>query len=328
MSASDRISVLHRRAIQLRDRLPDIASAVRILVVGDVMLDRYWFGEVSRISPEAPVPVVHVRDCDDRLGGAANVAHNVRALGAQVTLVGTIGQDEAGESLRELLARHRIASCLQVHSGRATTVKLRVMSRRQHMLRIDFDASADSAEELQPDHLLSLLTAHDALAISDYDKGGIANPRPWIAAARKLGLCVLIDPKASDFRRYAGATVLKPNLSEFIRAAGISSEDDDLALNAQSMRESLNIKALLLTRSEQGMSLFDTAGVCHFPAQVREVFDVCGAGDTVSAVMITLLAGGVEDSLAAWLANRAAGIAVSKVGTAAVTMSELFNSLQ
>lgn len=327
MLPSDRICAEQQRAVQLSDQLPRIVSAVRILVVGDVMLDRYWFGEVSRISPEAPVPIVQIGHSDDRLGGAANVARNVVALGAQATLVGMVGHDEAGECLRRLVADQRIASCLQSHSGMSTTVKLRVMSRRQHMLRIDFDATRIFPEGLQADHLLPLLKSHDALVISDYGKGTIANPQPWITAARELGLYVLIDPKASDFSRYAGATVLKPNLSEFIRAAGIPAEEEALDHRAQSMRTALNIDTLLLTRSEQGISVFGSEGTHHFPAQVREVFDVCGAGDTVGAVMITLLAAGLETVLAAWLANRAAGIAVSRVGTTAVTMSELVNSL-
>lgn len=305
-----------------------MVSSVRVLVVGDVMLDRYWFGDVSRISPEAPVPIVQIRECDDRLGGAANVACNVAALGAHATLLGMVGQDEAGQCLRKLLSHQRIESHLQTDPGMATTVKLRVMARRQQMLRIDFDAAKSASGGLRTDDLLPLLRLHDALLISDYGKGCVIDPQQWIIAARELGLSVLIDPKALDFSRYAGATVLKPNLSEFIRAAGISAADADFSSKAQAMREALNVNALLLTRSEEGMSLFDGSGIHHFPAQVREVFDVCGAGDTAGAVMITFLAAGIEDTLAAWLANRAAGIAVSRVGATAVTMRELVDSLR
>ncbi len=327
MSSSGLISAEAQRAVRFRDQLPGIVSAIRILVVGDLMLDRYWFGDVSRISPEAPVPVVRISDCDDRLGGAANVARNVVALGAHATLAGVIGQDEAAQRLRELLACQHIDSCLQAIPGMATTVKLRVMSRRQHMLRIDFDNAKTSPVPLRTDDMLPLLRSHDALVISDYGKGGIGDPQPWVVAARELGLRVLIDPKWADFSRYAGATVLKPNLPEFIRASGISAADEALDDKAHAMRESLNVDTLLVTRSDEGVSLFDRAGVHHFPAQVREVFDVCGAGDTVGAVMITLLAAGIDNVLAAWLANRAAGIAVSRVGTTAVTMSELLSSL-
>ncbi len=328
MTSSDLISDGYLRAGQWRHQLAETVASVRVLVVGDVMLDRYWFGDVSRISPEAPVPVVQIRNSDDRLGGAANVARNVVSLGAQATLVGIVGADEAAECLQALLVRERITARLQVDPAVSTTVKLRVLSQRQQMLRIDFDASANKTAPLNDDQLLPLLASHDAVVFSDYAKGCITAPGTWIAAARHLGLHVIVDPKASDFSRYAGSSVLKPNLAEFIRAAGLPADEDELAEKAQSLRRSLNVESLLLTRSEQGMSLFDSRGEHHFPAQVREVFDVCGAGDTAGAVMATLLAAGIDLRLSAWLANRAAGIAVSRTGTAAVTMNELVNSLQ
>ena len=297
-------------------------------MIGDVMLDRYWFGEVSRISPEAPVPIVQVTHSDDRLGGAANVARNIAALGAGVTLIGAVGEDEAGQRISQLMVRDGIESQLQIHSSCATIIKLRVLSRQQQMLRIDFDSPQQSLRlELASDSLQSLMRIHDAIVLSDYAKGGLLNVRPWIAMARKLGLPVLVDPKAADFSRYAGASVLKPNAFEFRLAAGSWEDDEALHQLAQGQREALGIDALLVTRSELGMSLFDSEGACHFPAQVREVFDVSGAGDTVIAVMATLLASGIDLRVAVAVANHAAGLAISRLGTAAVTMNELMSSL-
>ena len=313
---------------ELRERLPSLASSVRILVVGDVMLDRYWFGDVSRISPEAPVPIVRITGSDDRLGGAANVARNVAALGARVSLIGQVGDDEAGHCVRRLLERDGIEPQLQVSAACPTIVKLRVLSRRQQMLRIDFDAAPPGCgAALLTDGALALMQAHDAIVLSDYAKGGLRDARHWIAMARALGRPVLVDPKARDFSAYAGASVLKPNASELRRAAGDWSDDARLQAIAESMCASLNIGALLVTRSEQGMSLFDSDGVQHFSAEVREVFDVSGAGDTVIAVMATLLAAGVDLRCAAWLANRAAGLAVARIGTTAITIDELLSSL-
>ena len=297
-------------------------------MIGDVMLDRYWFGEVSRISPEAPVPIVQVTHSDDRLGGAANVARNIAALGASVTLIGAVGEDEAGQRISQLMLQDGIESQLQIHSSCTTIIKLRVLSRQQQMLRIDFDSPQQSLQlELASESLQSLMRMHDAIVLSDYAKGGLLNVSQWIAMARELGLPVLVDPKAADFSRYAGASVLKPNASEFRLAAGSWADDEALHQLAQGQRAALGIDALLVTRSELGMSLFDDEGACHFPAQVREVFDVSGAGDTVIAVMATLLAAGIDMRVAVAVANRAAGLAISRLGTAAVTMNELMSSL-
>jgi len=308
--------------------LASLLSDTRVLVAGDVMLDRYWFGEVSRISPEAPVPVVQISGSEERLGGAANVARNVTALGAHATLVSKIGQDEAARCLKDLLEQAHIESRLQIDPDKPTTIKLRVLSRRQQMLRMDFEAPHHETTSLDTDQLLPLLNNHDAIVLSDYGKGTLAQPQPWISAARHLGLPVLVDPKASDFSRYAGATILKPNLSEFTRAACSRADDGNFSVRAESMRRTLGLELLLLTRSEHGMSLFDIHGEHYFPAKVREAFDVCGAGDTVGAVMITLFAAGIQGKVSAWLANQAAGIAVSRTGTTAVTMEELMASLQ
>ena len=228
MPRSELISTEQQRAYQLRHKLPELVASVRLLVVGDVMLDRYWFGDVSRISPEAPVPFVQIRDCDDRLGGAANVARNVAALGAHATLVGRAGQDEAARCLQALLARECIQSHLQVDPNMATTIKLRVLSRRQQMLRIDFDASSNNLIPPDIGHLLPLLDSHDAIVLSDYDKGCLPDPQAWISAAQNFGLPVLVDPKVADFSRYAGATILKPNFSKFVRATSSVAGDIDL----------------------------------------------------------------------------------------------------
>ena len=326
MPSSDRISVEQQRARQLRDQLPSLAASVRVLVVGDIMLDRYWFGDVSRISPEAPVPVVQIRNRDDRLGGAANVARNITALGAQATLVGTIGQDEAGACLKALLAQHQITPFLDADPRVTTRVKLRVLSRQQQMLRIDFDMHISGASFIDNAQILTLLKSHDVLVLSDYAKGVLCEPQALISAARACGVPVLVDPKEADFSRYAGATILKPNMSEFALAAGKSSNEDELSDKAQSLRHSLNVNYLVLTRSEHGMSFFDDQGIQYFPAQVREVFDVCGAGDMVVTMMATLFAAGVEPGVSAWLANRAAGMTVSRLGAAAVTKDELVAS--
>lgn len=327
MSSSERISAEQRSAHQLREKLPEMVASVRILVVGDVMLDRYWFGDVSRISPEAPVPVVQIQRQNDRLGGAANVARNVAALGAHVTLAGIVGRDEAAGCVQSLLERERIHSRLQIDPGTATTIKLRVLSRRQQMLRIDFDSPQKSDFRLDADFLSPLLKSHDAVVFSDYAKGCVSEPQSWITEARTLGLHVVVDPKARDFSRYAHATVLKPNLSEFTRAAGVAENEKEFTDKAQSLRDSLRIESLLITRSEQGMSLYDSTGDYHFPARIREVYDVCGAGDTAAAVTVTLLAAGLETRLSVWLANHAAGIAVTRAGVTAVKMNELVSSL-
>ena len=329
MPASDLISTEALRAAHLSEQLPDLVASVRVLVIGDVMLDRYWFGDVRRISPEAPVPIVQVMHSDDRPGGAANVARNVAALGARVTVAGVVGDDEAAQCLRRLLERDSITPQLKIIAGSPTTVKLRVLSRRQQMLRVDFDPPKTGGYSLlDTDHLRSLMRNHDVLVLSDYAKGCLDDPQQWICAAREHGLPVLVDPKEKDFSRYAGATVLKPNAAEFARAIGVPADDAALVAHAQAMRDALSVESLLVTRSEHGLSLFMESGMHHFPAQVREVFDVCGAGDTVIAVMAALLAAGVETSLSAWIANCAAGMAVGRTGTAAITMNELCSSLR
>ncbi len=301
-----------------------LASA-RVLVVGDVMLDRYWFGDVHRISPEAPVPVVQLRESEDRLGGAANVARNVVSLGARASLLGFVGDDEAGACVRRLLGTSAIDDALCVRDGDRTVVKLRVLGGRQQLLRVDFEGvAALRSPAFEAAELQRLVRDHHAVVISDYAKGALADPQSVIRIARRYRRPVLVDPKGGDFSHYANATLITPNCAELARIIGTWHGEQELADKAQALRRSLALQALLLTRSADGMTLFDDTGIHHCPAQAREVFDVCGAGDTVIAVLGGLLASGVPCAKAVEIANHAAGIAVGKLGTAAVDYDELF----
>jgi len=295
----------------------------RVLVVGDVMLDRYWFGAVDRISPEAPVPVVRVTKEEDRLGGAANVAVNVQSLGAQATLLTVVGEDEAASRLEQLLAERGIRTALGRDPQLKTIVKLRVIGRSQQLIRVDFENT--------PDHevLAQMLTAfdtelaqHEAVIFSDYGKGGLAHIPQMIERARAAGKPVLIDPKGHDYARYAGATLLTPNRGELAQITGPWRDEAHLAELAQAMRTQLQLQALLLTRSEDGMTLFDAAGARHVPAEAREVFDVTGAGDTVIAALAALAGAGMPLRDAVPWANHAASIVVGKFGTASVSYDE------
>ena len=297
----------------------------RVLVVGDAMLDRYWFGAVERISPEAPVPVVRVNREEERLGGAANVALNVKTLGARVTLLTVVGDDEPAGKLRHLLEQQGVTALLGSDPKLYTIVKLRVIGRSQQLIRIDF--------ENQPDHeVLSgmladyerVLPDHDAVVFSDYGKGGLTHIPRMIELARASGKPVLVDPKGSDYSRYAGATVITPNRAELAQVIGAWRDEAELQERTQSLREAHRLDALLLTRSEEGMSLFDGAGHAQVPAQAREVFDVTGAGDTVIATLAAMLGAGLSLREAMPIANRAGGIVVGKFGTASVSYEELF----
>jgi D-glycero-beta-D-manno-heptose-7-phosphate kinase len=298
---------------------------VRILVVGDVMLDRYWFGEVSRISPEAPVPVVLVEKREERLGGAANVARNTAALGAQTDLLGVVGQDEAGDAVIKLLADSAIGNHLNRDSAISTIIKLRIIGRQQQLLRVDFEEPpTDVVLQNKMSQFRSLLPQYDIVVLSDYAKGSMVDVAKMISAANEIGKTVLVDPKGEDFSRYAGASVLTPNKAELRRIVGSWKTEDELTTKAQQLRSSLNIQTLLLTRSEEGMTLYTADGVTHMPAQAREVFDVSGAGDTVIATLAAMMGEGMSIKDAANLANRAGGIVVGKLGTATVSRSELF----
>jgi rfaE bifunctional protein kinase chain/domain len=297
----------------------------RLLVVGDVMLDRYWFGEVERISPEAPVPVVRISAAEERLGGAANVARNITALGARAGLLSVVGNDEPGRALADLLRKSEVTDHLHVDAALATTVKLRVIGRRQQIARIDFE-SAPEAEVLAAhfQQFQTLLDLHDLVVLSDYGKGGLTHIVRMIEAARVAGRPVIVDPKGDDYSRYAGATVITPNRAELREVVGRWRDEADLERRAQKLRTELGLQALLLTRSEEGMSLYTDEGAWSVPAQAREVFDVSGAGDTVIAVLGTMVAAGLTLRDAVSLANRAGGIVVGKLGTATVTYDELF----
>jgi rfaE bifunctional protein kinase chain/domain len=300
-------------------------AASRVLVVGDAMLDRYWFGAVERISPEAPVPVVRVEREEERLGGAANVALNVRSLGAQAALMSAIGDDREGSRLLGLLARAGVRAHVTTDARLRTIVKLRVIGRAQQLVRVDFDQAPPQAS------LTDLYGAFDAevrqcdaVLFSDYGKGGLADLPRLIAMAREAGKPVLVDPKGNDYERYRGATVITPNRAELAQAVGAWRDEDDLRQRAQGLRERIGVDAVLVTRAEEGMTLFDGRGHLHEPTQAREVFDVTGAGDTVIATLATMMAAGTELRSAVAHANKAAGMVVGRFGTASVTYEELF----
>jgi len=323
--------------------LPNFENA-RVLIVGDIMLDRYWFGEVSRISPEAPVPVVHVGRTEERPGGAANVARNAAALGARVSLLSVAGKDEAGDSLARLLHNENVNVVLHRDAGLDTTIKLRVIGRQQQLLRIDFETTPSHEVllskladfETTPSHevLLSkladfekMLADADVVILSDYGKGGLTHIRQMIELANALHKPVLVDPKGDDYARYSGATLLTPNRGEFREVAGSWKTEEELAKKAQQLRHDLDLQALLVTRSEEGMTLYREAGTVHEHALAREVYDVSGAGDTVIATLGVMLAGGSAMPEAVRVANLAAGIVVGKLGTAVVQREELIAEL-
>ncbi len=307
--------------------LPDCKNA-RVLVVGDVMLDRYWFGDVSRISPEAPVPIVHVQKTEERPGGAANVARNIASLGGQATLLSVVGDDEPGRILAQLLEQDKVATHFHKDATLPTTVKLRVIGRQQQLMRIDFETPP--SREVLEDKLgdfESMVDAHDVVILSDYGKGGLTHVTKMIDAAKRHGKRILIDPKGDDYSKYRGATLLTPNRSEFREVMGRWRDDADLAQRAEKLRDDLSLEALLVTRSEEGMSLFTASEILHEQTQAREVFDVSGAGDTVIATIGLMLAAGADVSTSVRIANRAAGIVVGKLGTATVSRAELVEAI-
>lgn len=303
--------------------LPDF-SAARVLVIGDVMLDRYWFGDVTRISPEAPVPVVHIQSTEERLGGAANVARGAAALGAQVTLLAVVGIDEPARSLAALLKQANINAVLREDNNLHTTVKLRVIGRQQQLLRLDFETSPNKDVLLsQLSDFEKLLQDADVVVMSDYGKGALAEVERMIALCNTTAKPALVDPKGSDFARYRNATLLTPNKSEFKVVAGSWQSEAEMSIKAEALRTSLGLQGLLVTRSDEGMTLYRDADIFNVPAQAREVYDVSGAGDTVIATLAVMLASGADLVDAVKLANRAAGIVVGKLGTAIVERTEL-----
>lgn len=308
--------------------LPDFSQA-KVLVVGDVMLDRYWFGDVNRISPEAPVPVLKVGEVEERPGGAANVARNIAALGGQVMLLSIVGDDEPANCLETILSDYpNLSFELHRELGISTIIKLRAIARHQQLLRIDFEAPP-SQEGVNA--LLLNFQAHlswaEVVVFSDYGKGSLVSVAQMIALAREHNKVVLVDPKGDDYSRYQGATLLTPNRGEFKQVAGGWSSELQLASKAQQLRVELGLEALLLTRSEEGMSLYSVGEDYHEPAHTREVFDVSGAGDTVIAGLAVMVAVGAEMRDAVMFSNRAAGIVVGKLGTAVVTQEEVVRDM-
>ena len=304
---------------------PEKIASARVLVVGDAMLDRYWYGAVDRISPEAPVPVVRVTRTEERIGAAANVAYNIVTLGAQASLLTVVGEDEASHTLEDLVAKTGITP----HFGRdvnlKTTVKLRVIGRQQQLLRLDFENTPEhEVLASQSATFETLYPEHQAVLFSDYGKGGLAHIVTMIAQARAAGKVVLVDPKGSDFERYRNASIITPNRAELEQVIGPWGSETELRAKTQNLRSALNLQALLVTRSEEGMTLFDAQGELHVPTVAREVFDVTGAGDTVIATLATMAAAGLSLRDAVPIANRAAGIVVGKFGTATVNYNELF----
>ena len=310
----------HSSFLAWRDRV----ARTRILVAGDVMLDRYWFGDVDRISPEAPVPVVRIARTEERPGGAANVARNAAALGAATTLLAVTGADEAGTTLERLLADDRVQVSFHRDATLPTTVKLRVVSRQQQLLRIDFETMPSN--EVLATKLADfdrLLADTDLLILSDYGKGALAHVATMIERARLAGKPVLVDPKGDEWDKYRGATVITPNRGEFRTVVGRWRDNAEMNAKAQKLRADLGVTALLVTRSEEGMSVYTADGVDDIPAVAREVYDVSGAGDTVIATLGAMLGAGADLHAAVRIANQAAGVVVGKLGTAVVTPDEL-----
>ncbi|WP_226051745.1 bifunctional D-glycero-beta-D-manno-heptose-7-phosphate kinase/D-glycero-beta-D-manno-heptose 1-phosphate adenylyltransferase HldE [Dickeya chrysanthemi] len=309
--------------------LPDFRHA-GVLVVGDVMLDRYWYGPTSRISPEAPVPVVKVDTIEERPGGAANVAMNIAALGAGSRLVGLTGIDDAARALSAKLNEVNVKCDFVSVPTHPTITKLRVLSRNQQLIRLDFEEGFDSVDP-QPmiERIQQALPNIGALVLSDYAKGALVHVQSMIQTARAAGVPVLIDPKGTDFNRYRGATLLTPNLSEFEAVAGRCKDENDLVDRGMKLLEELDLSALLVTRSEQGMTLLQPGKApLHLPTQAQEVYDVTGAGDTVIGVLAAALAAGKPLEEACFLANAAAGVVVGKLGTSTVTPIELENAIR
>jgi len=305
-------------------------DSARVLVVGDVMLDRYWQGGTSRISPEAPVPVVRVNGREDSPGGAGNVALNIAALGAAATLVGLVGEDEPGIELESRLGAAGVLCDFEKVPDKPTITKLRVVSRHQQLIRLDFEELFDEASaEAVNRRAEALLAATDIIILSDYAKGSLAKVSQLISMAKKAGVKVLVDPKGSDFTRYRGATLMTPNLSEFEQVVGACPNEETLVARGQQLLKELELEALLITRGEHGMSLIRSGEPeLHIPARARDVFDVTGAGDTVISVLASALAAGSPLPEAVALANIAAGLAVTRVGTVAVSGPELRREVQ
>ncbi|NQZ80710.1 MAG: bifunctional D-glycero-beta-D-manno-heptose-7-phosphate kinase/D-glycero-beta-D-manno-heptose 1-phosphate adenylyltransferase HldE [Colwellia sp.] len=300
-----------------------------VLVVGDIMLDRYWYGPTQRISPEAPVPIVKINQHEDRPGGAANVALNIASIGGKVSLLGITGEDEAATTLQTHLQAMQINCKFDKHPQIPTITKLRVLSRHQQLIRLDFE---ESFSDVDKSSLFSatakLISDHDVLLLSDYDKGTLSDVQSLIKEANKQNTPVLVDPKGSDFNRYKGATLITPNLSEFEAVVGECKTESELVEKGQKLLEELELQAMLITRSEQGMTLLrKNHQEFHLPTQAKEVYDVTGAGDTVIATLALAIAADADYAQASALANIAAGIVVGKIGTSTVSEAEILSEI-
>ena len=293
------------------------------------MLDRYWFGDVKRISPEAPVPIAKIQNTEDRPGGAANVARNIASLGGTVSLLSVVGQDSAANDLKVVLEKYGIDSILKEDPSISTIVKLRVLARNQQLIRIDFEEKPSPqilAQILET--YTTILTNYDVIILSDYGKGSLSYIEEMIKIATDLGKKILLDPKGSDYSKYAKATLLTPNKSELRDAVGNWENEEELQFKAKKLKQKLELEYLLVTRSEEGMSLFSDNGITNYPTVAQEVFDVSGAGDTVIATLALMLANNISIENAVWIANIAAGVVVGKVGTATLSKEELLNKLE
>ena len=307
---------------------PVALSKARLLVSGDVMLDRYWFGDVNRISPEAPVPIVHVQKSEERAGGAANVALNIASLGCKARLLAVVGNDEPATTLAKILTKDGVEVSFLEDSSLPTTVKLRVIGRQQQLIRLDFETPP--SKEVLVDKLKdfeTMVNQTDVVVLSDYGKGGLNHIDKMISICRSVGKRVLVDPKGDNYEKYRGASILTPNRSEFRQIVGKWNTESELIEKAQKLRIHLQLEALLVTRSEEGMTLVSEKEIVHEPTRAQEVFDPTGAGDTVIATLGAMLAAGVPMPQAVHIANRAAGIVVDRLGTATVTHEELKSAL-
>lgn len=303
-------------------------SQAKVLVVGDVMVDRYWHGDTGRISPEAPVPVVKVNKLEDKAGGAANVAKNIAHLDGQVSLLGIIGDDEYGRTLKNLLIDEKIQSQLVMQNEHPTIAKMRIISRHQQVVRLDLEENfTQKHSQLLLDKLINIINDYDFVVFSDYNKGSLSLIKEMISVVKLAGKTVLVDPKSKDLSQYAGADYITPNLTEYSAAGGQAGSEEVIAKSAREIIKSAKIGAMLLTRSEQGMSLITSDEKHDFAAQVLEVSDVTGAGDTVIATLSVMLAAGMPAKDAVEVANLAAGIVVGKLGAATVSPEELGRKL-
>ena len=313
----------------MKPQIPDFSSA-RVLVLGDLMLDRYWHGNTSRISPEAPVPVVHVGETEERAGGAGNVALNISILGAKVAVMGFTGDDEAATSLQTRLEHTGVQCHFARLSGFPTITKLRVISRHQQLIRLDFEDGFFCCDSLPLlERFNANLPDYDVVVLSDYGKGTLQNVQQLISVARQAGKPVVIDPKGRDFEKYAGASVITPNMAEFEAVVGPCADDLEVEQKGEQLRQRLGLQALLITRSERGMTLIQGGGqAVHLPTRAREVYDVTGAGDTVISVLAAAMAAGEDLVDSMTLANLAAGVVVGKLGTATASVAELRRALR